>query len=114
VGEVADAAGFLRGLDLFALVAEPAGCPNASLEAMASGLAVVATDVGGMSEQVQDGVTGRLAGRDDEQALGEALLQVARDSDLRRRMGASGRLRARSRFSLSSMVDRYTSVCLAS
>ena len=72
VGEVADATGFLRGLDLFALVAEPAGCPNASLEAMARGLAVIATDAGGMSEQVQDGVTGRLVGRDDEDALGRS------------------------------------------
>lgn len=113
VGEVADATGFLRGLDLFALVAEPAGCPNASLEAMARGLAVIATDVGGMSEQVQDGVTGRLVGRDEEEALGEALLQIACDPELRLRMGWAGRLRVRDRFSMAAMVDRYAALCLA-
>ncbi|HTV23114.1 MAG TPA: glycosyltransferase, partial [Polyangiaceae bacterium] len=51
-GELADTRAFLSELDLFALVAEPAGCPNASLEAMALGLPVVATAVGGMSEQI--------------------------------------------------------------
>lgn len=113
VGEVADAAAFLRGLDLFALVAEPAGCPNASLEAMARGLAVIATDAGGMSEQVRDGVSGRLVGRHDEEALGEALLQLARDPELRLRMGSAARIRARDCFSMPAMVDGYAAVCLA-
>lgn len=112
VGEVEDVAGFLRGLDLFALVAEPAGCPNASLEAMARGLAVIATNAGGMSEQVLDGVTGRLVGRDDEEALGEALLQVVRDPELRNRMGEAGRMRARDSFSMGAMIDRYAALCL--
>src|SRR5262249_44224731 len=65
LGSLDESTEFLRGLDLFVLIAEPAGCPNASLEAMACGLPVVATDVGGMSEQVIDGLTGRLVGRDD-------------------------------------------------
>jgi len=59
-GEVGDPAAFLRELDLFALIAEPAGCPNASLEAMSAGLPVVATDVGGIAEQVVEGVTGHI------------------------------------------------------
>ena len=105
---------FLRGLDLFALVAEPAGCPNASLEAMACGLAVVATDAGGMSEQVEDGVTGRLVGRDDEEALGEALLHLARNPELRLAMGVAGRARVSARFGLTAMVDRYAALCLGS
>ena len=113
VGEVADAAAFLKGLDLFALVAEPAGCPNASLEAMARGLAVIATDAGGMSEQVEDGVTGRLVGRDDEEAFGEALLQVASDPERRLAMGSAGRTRVRERFSMAAMVDHYAALCLA-
>ena len=63
LGSLDETVEFLRDLDLFVLVAEPPGCPNASLEAMACGLPVIATDVGGMREQVVDGVTGRLVGR---------------------------------------------------
>lgn len=111
-GELGDARDFLRGLDIFALVAEPAGCPNASLEAMAEGLPVVATNAGGMKEQIEDGVTGRLVGREDEAALGEALLELARDPARRRSMGEAGRGRAKTRFSMAAMVDRYTRVCL--
>ncbi|HRB12025.1 MAG TPA: glycosyltransferase family 4 protein [Vicinamibacteria bacterium] len=111
-GELGDAREFLAGLDIFVLVAEPAGCPNASLEAMAEGLPVVATDAGGMSEQVEDGVTGRLVGREDEGALAGALLQLARDAPRRRSMGEAGRERAKSRFSMAAMVGRYTQVCL--
>lgn len=114
VGEMTEVTTFLRGLDLFALVAEPAGCPNASLEAMACGLAVVATDAGGMSEQVEDGVTGRLVGRDDEEALGQALLHLARNPELRLAMGVAGRGRVRARFGLAAMVDRYAALCLGS
>jgi glycosyltransferase involved in cell wall biosynthesis len=80
VGEVRDAGPFLRGLDYFVLVAEPAGCPNASLEAMAAGLAVVITDVGGAAEQVADGIAGRLVPRGDVAALGEALVELAGDA----------------------------------
>ncbi len=68
-GGLDDVAEFLRDLDLFVLVAEPAGCPNASLEAMAAGLPVVATDAGGMGEQVESGVTGLLVGRDDVRGI---------------------------------------------
>src|SRR5262249_5090952 len=62
VGEK-DSAELLADIDLFAMVSEPCGCPNASLEAMAEGLAVIATDAGGASEQVVDGETGRLVAR---------------------------------------------------
>jgi glycosyltransferase involved in cell wall biosynthesis len=112
VGEVEDARGFLRGLDLFALVAEPAGCPNASLEAMAQGLPVVATDVGGMSEQIQEGISGRLVGREDEPGLAAALLQLAHDPSGRRTMGEAGRERVRTRFSMEMMVEGYLKACL--
>ena len=110
VGEPADARDFMRTLDVFALVAEPAGCPNASLEAMALGLPVVATEAGGMSEQVVDGVTGRLVGREDEAGFADALVQLGRDTRLRTAMGLAGRDRARTRFSLTTMVDRYLNV----
>ena len=113
VGEVADGAAFLADLDAFAMISEPAGCPNASLEAMAAGLAVVATDVGGASEQVEDGVTGRLVQRDDVAALAAALVDVAGDRGRAQRMGAAGRARAEARFDLARMVADYRRVCLS-
>ncbi|WP_437981272.1 glycosyltransferase [Sorangium sp. So ce117] len=112
VGELADTRAFLRELDVFALIAEPAGCPNASLEAMAEGLPVVATAVGGMSEQVDDGVTGRLVPPGDAEALAGALVELGADPARRGRMGAAGWERAQERFSLERMVADYVGVCL--
>jgi len=111
VGE-AESSAFLRELDLFALVAEPAGCPNASLEAMALGLPVVATDAGGMSEQVADGVCGRLVPREDEAALADALADLCGDGPMRARLGEAARARVRERFSLRAMTDAYARVLL--
>lgn len=110
VGE-ADSGAFLADLDLFALVAEPAGCPNASLEAMAGGLAVAATDVGGVREQVVHGETGLLVPRGDAAALGEALLELGRDEARRRAMGAAGHRRAAAEFSVARMAERYARLC---
>ena len=53
LGEMADVRPLLRELDVFVMISEPAGCPNASLEAMAAALPVIATDFGGASEQVR-------------------------------------------------------------
>jgi glycosyltransferase involved in cell wall biosynthesis len=111
VGEVETRA-FLSGLDVFALVAEPAGCPNASLEAMACGIPVVATDAGGMREQIVDGISGRLVPREDTQALARALVEVCADAEARRRLGEGGRQRVRERFSLRAMADKYVEVLL--
>jgi glycosyltransferase involved in cell wall biosynthesis len=105
-----DPSDFLPELDVFALVAEPAGCPNASLEAMAHGIPVVATDAGGMSEQVVDRVGGRLVPREDEHALAEALVELCADEALRRRLGDAGREHVRERFSLAAMADAYAAV----
>jgi glycosyltransferase involved in cell wall biosynthesis len=112
VGEVEDPRPFLRSVDLFAMISEPAGCPNASLEAMAAGLPVVATDVGGAREQIEDGVTGRLVPRGDSEGLAAALVTLAHDSQARARLGTAGRKRVVERFALSRMVADYRRVCL--
>lgn len=103
---------FLRTLDVFALVAEPAGCPNASLEALAAGLPVVATDVGGMTDQIEDGVSGRLVPRADPAALAAALSDLCAGATLRARLGAAARERATALFSVARMVDDYRRICL--
>jgi glycosyltransferase involved in cell wall biosynthesis len=112
LGEVGDPAPFLRALDLFALIAEPAGCPNASLEAMSAGLAVVATDVGGIAEQVVDGLTGHVVGRDDTAAMADALVRLAWDPAGRARLGQAGRDRIRRDFHVDRMVEDYRRICL--
>jgi glycosyltransferase involved in cell wall biosynthesis len=110
-GEVADVRSFLDGLELFAQVSEPAGCPNASLEAMAAGLPVVATDVGGAAEQVADGVTGRLVPPRDAAAFAAALAELAGDGQKRRACGDAGRRRAEERFDVRRMVADYRRLC---
>jgi glycosyltransferase involved in cell wall biosynthesis len=108
LGPVSDSAPFLQELDLFAMISEPAGCPNASLEAMAAGLPIVATDHGGVAEQVLDGINGRLVPRGDVRALAKALVSLGADRATRERFGSASRQRAASEFSMESMLDRYS------
>jgi len=112
LGELEGAGALLSDLDLFAMISEPAGCPNASLEAMATGLPVIATDVGGASEQVVDGLTGRLVPRGDVTALAAALVDLGNDATKREAMGDAGRARAFARFDARRMVADYRRICL--
>ena len=114
VGETLAVDDFLAGLDLFVQASEPMGCPNASLEALAAGLPVIATDAGGASEQVVDGVTGRLTPRGDPNALAAALIELAADTDRRATLGAAGRAWVAERFNLPRMLADYRRVCLDS
>lgn len=107
LGEQRDLRDFHASLDVFAMISEPAGCPNASLEAMASGLPVVATDVGGASEQVIDGVTGRLVAPRDAAALAAALVELSRDAGRREAMGRAARQHVERHFSMERMVAGY-------
>jgi glycosyltransferase involved in cell wall biosynthesis len=110
LGELADPQAFLDGLDVFALVAEPAGCPNASLEAMAHGLPVLATAVGGLSEQIAPGA-GLLVPPRDPAAFAEALVELAASPGKRAAMGRAARERARRLFSMELMLERYGQLC---
>jgi glycosyltransferase involved in cell wall biosynthesis len=74
-------------------------------EAMAFGKPIVATRVGGIPEVVEDGVTGFLVARSDTAALAEKFAMLARDPDLRQRLGHAGRRRAEAEFDLRRNVD---------
>ena len=84
----------LRAADVFLLSSLSEGLSTATLEAMAVGLPVVVTDVGGMREAVTDGVHGFVVPPRDPAALAAALLELAADGELRRKMGDEGRRRA--------------------
>lgn len=103
---------FHDSLCVFAMISEPAGCPNASLEAMAASLPVVATAVGGATQQVDDGVTGFLTMPRDAQAMADALVRVLEDDGLRAQMRVAARERAMECFSLERMTETYRRVCL--
>jgi glycosyltransferase involved in cell wall biosynthesis len=101
-----DVAGLLGACDAFALASRWEGSPLAVMEAMAAGLPVAATAVGGVPELLQDGESGILAPPGDPAELGRALARLAKDPGLRRRMGAAAQERAR-RFSAEAMTEGY-------
>jgi sugar transferase (PEP-CTERM/EpsH1 system associated) len=100
----------LRGMDLFVLPSRAEGISNTILEAMASGLPVVATRVGGNGELIEEGVTGALANAGDPPALAEAIDPYLRDPLQRQRHGRAGRERVEREFSIEAMIEKYNRV----
>ena len=97
----------LAAADLFVLPSRLEGMSNAILEAMASGLPVIANAVGGNPELVDDGICGLLVDAGDTTAMADAILRIVEDEAMRTSMGRAARARAESLFSLQSMVTRY-------
>ena len=105
-----DVENLMRSMDLFVLPSLAEGISNTVLEAMASGLPVVATAVGGNPELIEDGITGRLVPAADSIALADAIAPYVVNRQLARQQGLASRLRAESRFSMETMVNRYVQV----
>lgn len=97
----------MRAMNLFVLPSRAEGISNTILEAMASGLPVVATDVGGAGELIASGVSGSLVPANDSEALATSLLQYVDTPARMLEHGNAGRLRALDRFSIRSMVAAY-------
>ena len=106
-GERADIPRSLATLDVFALPSLGEGMSNTLLEAMAAGLPVVATRVGGNPELVSDGTSGLLVPPRDKDALVEALSVYVESRELRRRHGAEGRQRILREFTVERMAAGY-------
>lgn len=107
LGLRSDVARLLSAADLFLLTSVSEGIPLAVIEAMAAGLPVVATHVGGVGEVVQDGETGLLAPSGDPAAVAGQVLRIAADPALGQRLGQRGRARAWAVFSEAQMHAQY-------
>jgi glycosyltransferase involved in cell wall biosynthesis len=106
-GERDDIEAILASSHIFALSSRSEALPVSVLEAMAAGLPVVASRVGGIPELVVDGESGLLVPAGDPHALAEALQRLIDDPSLRARLGAAGRARVEKRFRLESFLEAH-------
>ena len=109
-GERADIPVVMRGLDCFVLPSLAEGVSNTILEAMATGLPVVATRVGGNAELIESGMTGTLVAAASTEPLAQAILAYYTERGTARRHAKAALRLARDRFSLSQMVSDYERV----
>ena len=101
---------FLQQASVVTLSSVREGLPNVLLEAMAMGVPVVATDVGGIPDLVEHQATGLLCPARDAQALGEHLATLLADEAMGRRFGQNARERVLTRFSMDKMVQAHEAV----
>ena len=104
LGHRGDVAELLAGFDLFVLASHREGQPRAAMEAAAAGLPVVATDIRGCRQVVDDGTTGLLVPVRDADGLRGALAHLAASQDMRRRMGDAAVAKARREFDENRVV----------
>lgn len=105
-----DVAELMREFDLFVLPSLSEGTPVTILEAMATGLPVLATRVGGVPQIVLEGTCGLLVEPDDLDALVDAMVRYVNDAALRHQHGAAGRARVAQTSGIDTMVAHYTAV----
>jgi glycosyltransferase involved in cell wall biosynthesis len=110
LGMVRDVPALLQRASLYVLSSISEGVSLTILEAMARGLPIVATRVGGTPEAVRDGANGLLVPPGDPRSLAVSLLRLWRDDTLARRLGEAGRLRVLEHFDVRRMVARYEQV----
>lgn len=101
-----DGRAIIANLDVLAISSHSDGSPLAVIEAMLAGVPVVASETGGIPDQVRDGVDGLLVEPGDPGALAGALASLLRDEDRTRAMGEAARRHAEVEFGYSRMVDR--------
>jgi len=106
-GEVDNVPQQLQQASMFVLPSLSEGVSLSLLEAMATGLPVVATRVGGNLEVVQEGETGFLVPVEQPAKMAEVMIRLAADAELARRMGTAGRRRVETKFDVRAMVRAY-------
>ena len=108
LGIRSDIAEILAAAEIFALTSVSEAASITVLEAMASGLPIVATAVGGNPEMVRTGIDGELVPRGDAEAMGQALRRVLDNGTLARQMGQSAAERVRAVYQLDRTIQRYS------
>ena len=111
-GDCSNVAELMQQFDIFCLPSNAEGISNTLLEAMASGLPVVATNVGGNADIAVEGETALLVHSGDSTALADALTRYVDDESLRQAHGQAGRLRIEKKLSLEQMVLNYKTLYL--
>jgi len=106
-GERSDVPRVLAAADFGLLVSHEEGFSNVILESMAAALPMIVTDVGGNPDAVENEKTGLVIPAHDPDAIGEAVLQLARDPELRNRFGAAGRNRVSQKFSMDRCAKAH-------
>ena len=109
-GERNDIAAIMGGLDCFVLPSLAEGISNTILEAMASGLPVIATDVGGNADLVKSGINGQIVPAGDPEALAHQIVKFVNAPGQAKIMGRLGRQRVEEKFSMNAMVAAYLGV----
>ncbi len=113
LGHRDDVPAVLAGADLFTLPSRSEAFPNSIIEAMASGLPVVATAVGGIPELVDDGRTGTLVPSGDGDALARALIDLLGQPERIEAFGRAGRRRVQQTYSFERMVEQFERLYVA-
>ena len=114
LGYIDDIAGLLAEADVLAHTSDIEGCPNAVMEAMACGRAVVAMDAGDIPLLVEDGKTGFVVRRGDVASLVDCIMHLAADRELCQSMGKAGRVKAEQEFDLKRLTQETLDVYRAS
>jgi glycosyltransferase involved in cell wall biosynthesis len=107
VGPTSDVLPYLRAADLFVLPSLAEGMSNALLEAMATGLPCVVSDIGGNRDLIEHGRTGLLFRPGDAEHLAQLLCQILPAADHRRYLGEAARRHVCQHYSLAAIADRY-------
>lgn len=113
MGHRDDVPAILSDSDLFVLPSQSEASPNVILEAMAAGLPVVASNVGGIPELVSDGISGHLVAPSDPGALAGALLDLVAHPDRATAFGRAGRARIEREYSFERMVTQFETLYLS-
>jgi glycosyltransferase involved in cell wall biosynthesis len=112
LGQRDDVAARLAAADIFVLPSRSEALPNAVLEAMAAGLPIVASRVGGLCELIDDGTTGLLVPPGDPQPLADRMCRLIADPPHAARLGSAAQTAAHARYSFERMVESFESIYL--